>query len=299
MNGPEAKLFSLDSVALLWVLLLSCQAVVAQEGFERISFEEPEGRAALKKLIPEGRRFSSNPIFKYDCELFGYPLEHFVTLFENSDHVVDPALRFNCRDGYKAIVVLSEVSDLNRGFLVSKQLSHSKGGCPWSPINEGKVSVDPSPFALLWSDGPEKESGLPLPFGIVSVELASAKDLYGASYPLAHPEVLPGFRVFQKKCISCHSVNMEGGAVGPELNVPKNVTEYWQKEHFFGFVKSPQSYRWKSRMAIGHLSDDELRDVHRYLVSMKDNKVCLSPADCEVWEAKRFDVSSKKQSNGR
>jgi cytochrome c2 len=34
-----------------------------------------------------------------------------------------------------------------------------------------------------------------------------------------------------KKNVTCHAINKIGGNMGPELNYPKSVTEYWNKSN--------------------------------------------------------------------
>ena len=84
-----------------------------------------------------------------------------------------------------------------------------------------------------------------------------------------------GYMVFKKNCISCHSLNLEGGAVGPELNVPKNILEYEDSNFLKEFIANPNSFRARSKMpSFGSiLSPQELNDVLEYLAWMGKHKI--------------------------
>ena len=61
--------------------------------------------------------------------------------------------------------------------------------------------------------------------------------------------------------------------MGPEFNVPKNITEYWTRDNIVAFVQDPQSFRYNSQMyAITHLSEEELHGIVDYLTYMADKK---------------------------
>ena len=87
---------------------------------------------------------------------------------------------------------------------------------------------------------------------------------------------------------------MEGGVVGPELNIPRNVTEYWSKEHFFGFVANPQTYRFKSRMAIEPVPQGDIAAIYDYLRTMAGEKVCSSLKECVEWEQRQAGLADNK-----
>jgi hypothetical protein len=68
------------------------------------------------------------------------------------------------------------------------------------------------------------------PYEVVAIELVNfradvSRDLFfghgGATQPWRK-----GFDLFRKECLKCHSLNLQGGDIGPELNVPQNITEY-------------------------------------------------------------------------
>jgi cytochrome c2 len=195
-------------------------------------------------------------------------------------------IKVTCSDGFTVLLPSSSVKS-KRLFLVAKELSESI--MPWTRIREGKSEQDAGPFALVWEGEFSNQRGEPWPHGIVSLTLTTDVAAFGPTFPHnTSRDVRKGFLVYREACMSCHSVNLHGGVVGPELNVPRNVTEYWTKDHFQEFVKNPASYRWRTRMMTEglNLKDVEINDVYTYLKSMKTQKVCNSPKSCKAYEDK-------------
>ena len=90
-----------------------------------------------------------------------------------------------------------------------------------------------------------------------------------------------GFVVFKENCIGCHSVNLVGGDLAPELNVPKNVTEYWRTADIRALVRDASSYRARSKMPpFPQLADADLDALLSYLEAMKRQKICDARRPC-------------------
>jgi mono/diheme cytochrome c family protein len=79
--------------------------------------------------------------------------------------------------------------------------------------------------------------------------------------------VARGFDGFQKNCIACHSLNLEGGVLGPELNIPKNILEYRERKMLKEFISNPSSFRARSKMPAfeNSLSSQSFDDLLDYL----------------------------------
>ena len=83
-----------------------------------------------------------------------------------------------------------------------------------------------------------------------------------------------GFDTFSNHCLPCHSINGDGGNLGPEFNYPKSMTEYWQESDFAAFAKNPKSYRISSAMyPKDYLTDAEFKSIWAYLKDMAGRKV--------------------------
>jgi cytochrome c1 len=84
--------------------------------------------------------------------------------------------------------------------------------------------------------------------------------------------------MFIKNCFPCHTMNKQGEArMGPDLNVPKNPTEYFTEPVLRAFIRNPQSlHTWpQSKMTPflpENFPDSALSDVIAYLKHMAKRK---------------------------
>jgi len=60
--------------------------------------------------------------------------------------------------------------------------------------------------------------------------------------------------------------------MGPELNFPKNVTEYWDNNQLKAFIKNPASFRNNVKMPTLNLSENEIEYITNYLQYMSKHK---------------------------
>jgi mono/diheme cytochrome c family protein len=155
---------------------------------------------------------------------------------------------------------------------------------PWPPLAAGEAATA-GPFYLVWSRTDRgATSREQWPYRIVKMEAVPAParrfpmTAPAASVPANHP-VRAGFAVYQKQCAACHKVNGGGeSAIGPDLNIPYNPTEYLHPEALRRLIRDPQSlHRWpESRMPAFDrktLPDRELAELIAYLRHMADHKV--------------------------
>ena len=85
---------------------------------------------------------------------------------------------------------------------------------------------------------------------------------------------MKGFAIFKSSCIRCHSINLQGGDLGPELNAPQNVTEYWRPEILRAFIQNSTAFRYKSKMpAFPDMTAKQLDQLLAYLKHMKEHKI--------------------------
>ena len=61
--------------------------------------------------------------------------------------------------------------------------------------------------------------------------------------------------------------------MGPELNFPKSVTEYWHVEDLKAFIQKPESYRNEVKMPNLGIKPKEAEEIVKYLEYMSKNKV--------------------------
>ncbi|MFN2427206.1 MAG: cytochrome c [Candidatus Binatia bacterium] len=144
----------------------------------------------------------------------------------------------------------------------------------WDPID--RREVDPGPFYVVWSGEAQRDSHrYPWPYQLVQIELTSL----ASSYPLAVPKgaqagspELAGYDIFKVDCIACHSINGQGGKVGPDLNVPQSIVEYRPEAQIKQYIRNPASFRYTSMPAHTHLGDAQLDALVAYFRAMSRNK---------------------------
>lgn len=225
-------------------------------------------------IEPLLQRFGQENVYiRYDCELkkemtyLGVNTRKIFS-FLLKELQIDSAgydVTFICKDGYSPTVSLSQLLEGN-GYIVTRDV-HAKDG--W----DEKIKSEFSPAYLVW-DIPENDHNHSFPYGIVRIQFVEKSREYLLARPhTAAKEPLDGFAIFKDKCIKCHAVNQEGGVMGPELNYPKNITEYWQTGQIKAFIKNPASFRLNSRMpAVTGLSDAQIDLIVQYLQFMRQQK---------------------------
>lgn len=153
---------------------------------------------------------------------------------------------------------------------------------PWPDI-EGK-GVNAGPYYVVWLN-PERSGIRPgaWPYQIARLEL---RESVARRYPAIVvaddvPEGDPARRgqaLFVESCFVCHTMNGAGeAAIGPDLNLPMNPTEYFRPEILPRFIRAPSSVRdWKDQRMPGFpadvLSDADVAAIVTYLGHMADRK---------------------------
>lgn len=152
----------------------------------------------------------------------------------------------------------------------------------WPALSPGKPGA--GPFYLVWLHpeashiGPEQ-----WPYQIATIRVLADPALrFPAMRPAsglsANDPVTRGFAVFQRNCLSCHTLNGEGDAkLGPDLNIPHSPMEYLREDMFRTLVRNPQALRrWPEAKMPGFspdvLSDSDLDALVAYLRHMSTRK---------------------------
>jgi cytochrome c2 len=264
-----------------FTLLVFPYAVEAEEStnISEVSLTDPLVKNKLANLEPITKTVDNDPFYGGTHTYRGYPLKAALAALLSDEIVQRPevTISFLCSDGFLKTVRLSDLP-LDQGILAFEEV-----GLPanqrWKKVAEGREYVDPAPFAVMWGGRYEPGSMLPWPISIVQISAASSAGAPPAAPLDAHTR--EGYIVFQKHCQPCHSVNLDGGNVGPELNVPRNITEYWNESDIRSLIIDPNSYHWGSRMpAFGHLPNNEIDALLAYLRGMKAKKACSSKDEC-------------------
>ena len=188
-------------------------------------------------------------------------------------------IQCNSVDGFSAILektrLFSTDPTASKAFLAIEDPQH-----PWPPLL-GKAS-SAGPFYLIWTH-PQASAigGEEWPYQIASFNILSdPRRVFPTMYPAddAALNVQNGFKSFQKNCFACHKINGNGAAaIGPDLNLPMNPTEYFEAKALTAFIRNPASVRtWPGMVMHGFsaaaIPDAELADLLAYLRNMSSRK---------------------------
>lgn len=236
-------------------------------------------RKDLAEKIPSTRLTVENPTTSQPAPYQGAALPALLTVVYGDRWQHAELVKFETRDGYQPVVPVSHISQ-HSGLMAYADAGQDR----LQALGDGHGgTVDPGPFYLVWENiqdrGARQDPWLQWPWQLAKVELTSIEREYPqtAPPPGASEAVVRGFNGFLSHCAKCHQINGEGGAIGPELNVPVNVTEYWQNDWLPKFIADPQSIRHNSKM-VGYQSASpeksaEIDDIVAYLRAMKERKL--------------------------
>jgi mono/diheme cytochrome c family protein len=229
--------------------------------------------AELRKEIKVVNVSIEDPVYGKNKSYDGFPLNDVLTLAGLARDAKGDEVVFTAKDGYAPNVSFSELK-AHRAILTFQEHGQQKR---FSRIRQGKAMLDPGPYYVVWEEGKELGDKVPWPYQLAKIEVVDFAKRYDKIFPAekdAASSVRKGFVTFKNQCIRCHSLNLQGGEVGPELNSPKNVTEYWEKTTLRAFIRDASSFRFKDKMpSFPHLKDSDLDDILEYLAYMKDHKI--------------------------
>ncbi len=185
-------------------------------------------------------------------------------------------VQFTAADGFVANVPAKLLAGAGQPWLAIEPAK-----APWPALKPGGPSA--GAFYLVWLT-PAKGGVSPeqWPYQIVRIGVATP---VATRYPQIVPKnVAPdsaaqrGLAVYSANCASCHPINGAGdAAVGPDLNLPHNPTEYFQESYLRKLIRDPSSVRnWKQRIMPGFssevLSDTQIDDLLAYLRQMAQQR---------------------------
>lgn len=190
------------------------------------------------------------------------------------------AIVFSCRDGYEPTIAVQRVLSHQAFVAVGRPkkafriLEHRNGAV---------TPVDLGPFYIIWENLDDAqvriEDDYGWPYQVVRVDLVSFRSRFGDMVPdpEASKKIWAGFEAFVIHCSRCHTINGQGGKVGPELNYPANPTEYMKAEWLRRWIDDPTSMRHAPRMPpLNPLLPDRAKtidDIVTYLRAMSSHKV--------------------------
>lgn len=227
-----------------------------------------------------------DPVYKRPMRYRGYPL---AALLRRAYPDIDKTaaagaeLVLRAADGYAPSMDLAKALK-GRGIVAFRDLARPEGD-PWDSFLQGKERITPAPYYLVWPGVDPKDATYKWPYQLVEIEIQSFEQRFSAAVPRSagggDDRARRGFLVFKENCMGCHSVNLVGGDLAPELNVPKNVTEYWRPNDIRPLVRDASTFRARTKMPpFPQLGSAEIDDLLHYLAAMKNQKICDARKPC-------------------
>lgn len=262
------------------MLRLSCFFIVALVGFSAHTFElnfSEKTEISNEKLIekfPSKKIGVFDPFQEEDVTYKGVSLKDILNQYAG-DWESWEYLEVVCADGYKPRLKVSDIKKFD--IYIAHKRSDAR---PMGFYHETKGFVSFKPFLLVWDN--KKHSELLArrqegwAWSVVGLQKPAVKDPFDALAPKKYSKSSAqylGYELFVKDCIKCHSLNSIGGELGPELNSPINITEYFKKDFLLQWIKNPFSIRKNAKMpGFPQYSEKDLNNLYQYLKYMKEVK---------------------------
>src|SRR6478609_9046008 len=176
---------------------------------------------------------------------------------------------FECIDGYKPEMPL-ELFLKTKAFLAFKDVDAPEG-FNWEKILKDGNEMNADPFYLVYTSIPANNEEYKWPYNVIKFHLV-AKNKNAVLEPKNNEKASKGFVLFQKYCTTCHAINGIGGEMGPELNYPKSVTEYWKETELVDYIVNPASFRNKVKMPTLGITKQQSQEIVDYLKYMSEKK---------------------------
>jgi cytochrome c2 len=178
---------------------------------------------------------------------------------------------FECIDGYKPEMPL-ELFLNSKPYLAFKDVDAPKGS-NWEKIIKNGNEMNADPFYLVYDSVSSVNQEYKWPYNVIKFHFVSKNRNIEALQPKEDEKAMKGFALFQKQCITCHAINGIGGQMGPELNYPKSVTEYWKETELVDYIVNPASFRHKVKMPTLGITKQKSEEIVYYLKYMSKKKV--------------------------
>jgi mono/diheme cytochrome c family protein len=257
------------------LLLLAACSHVRGDDSAVLRFSESGAEVATFSLGDLRRRVASqrveafDPYYQRRKAWEALPLEPVLALAFPGRQLASLEFTLRASDGYT--VPVSGARLLEGGAF----LAFADADGAWEPIGAQRAS--PAPWYLVWTGSTQGDPTThPRPWALATIAIEDFEAVYPLVVPASKdPQVRRGYALFREQCFRCHAVNQQGGRVGPELNVPRSITEYRDEAFLRAWIRNPGAFRVSAMPPSPHLSEDELSALLAYLVAMKGQKIAV------------------------
>lgn len=185
-------------------------------------------------------------------------------------NAADLKVVFECEDGYKPEMPLEKLLSAKAYLAVSD--TDAPKGRAWEILMKNGKETKMEPFYVVYEGVSADDIAYKWPYNLVKIHFAPLHENDAALQP-KDEAALAGYELFKNRCQTCHSINKIGGKMGPELNYPKSVTEYWKTDDLKAFIQNPAAYRNEVKMPNLGIKPEEATEIVKYLSYMSEHKM--------------------------
>lgn len=213
-----------------------------------------------------------DPVYHKNKRFNALPLKDILEKYSSIKRMnaADLKVVFECEDGYKPEMPL-EILLSAKAFLAVSDVDAPKGR-DWEILLKNGQESKMEPFYVVYEGVSGDDVSYKWPYNLVKIHLAPLHENDEALKP-KNKSTLAGYEIFKNRCQTCHAINKIGGKMGPELNYPKSVTEYWKTDDLKAFIQNPASYRYNVKMPTLGIKPEEATAVVKYLSYMSEHKL--------------------------
>jgi cytochrome c2 len=253
----------------LQVAKLAIEAVTASDSLT-IDLLDLKERGLLK--VTQIVSIKPDPVYHKNKRFNALPLKDILEKYSSIKRMNANDLKvvFECEDGYKPEMPL-EILFSVKAFLAVGDADAPKGRA-WEILLKNGQESKIEPFYVVYEGVSGDDVSYKWPYNLVKIHLAPLHENDEALKP-KDISTLAGYELFKNRCQTCHAINKIGGKMGPELNYPKSVTEYWKTDDLKAFIQNPASYRDNVKMPTLGIKPEEATEIVKYLSYMSGHKL--------------------------